>query len=272
VPLSALGPGTENVNDQELNTRLSRISTQWTVVFQAHDPGAPGVSAAQQVLLQRYCGAVYRYLLGALRDPDAADVASQEFALRFVRGDFQRADPGRGRFRDFVKTALYHLIVDFQSRRQVPLTPTPLPPGERGRGEGPAQAVPDSGLSAEDLAALDRDFTTRWREEMLAKAWEALAAVQAQTGQPLHTAWRVRGERPDLKPDALAAELSTRLGRPISAGEVRQIVHHAREKFAELLVAEVARSVEGSDPGRLEQELGELGLSEYCRPALEKAR
>ena len=122
------------------------------------------------------------------------------------------ADPGRGRFRDFVKTALYHLIVDFQSRRQSVAVPA---------------AAESEELSAADLAALDRDFTSRWREEMLAKAWEALAAVQAQTGEPLHAAWRLRGERPDLKPDALATELGTRLGRPISARDVRQIVHRA---------------------------------------------
>ncbi len=182
----------------------------------------------------------------------------RKFALRFVRGDFQRADPGRGRFRDFVKTALYHLIVDFQSRAKA--------------APAPVQSAPASAPSAEELATLDRDFTSRWREELLAKAWEALAAVQVQTGQPLHTAWRLRGERPDLKPEALAAELSTRLGRPVDAGEVRQIVRHARDQFAELLMAEVARSLESNDPGKLEEELRELGLSDYCRPALEKAR
>jgi hypothetical protein len=47
-----------------------------------------------------YHRAVHRYLLGALRDEDAAEELFQEFALRFVRGDFRWADRGRGRFRD----------------------------------------------------------------------------------------------------------------------------------------------------------------------------
>jgi DNA-directed RNA polymerase specialized sigma24 family protein len=56
---------------------------------------------------------VYRYLLKALRDPEAAAEQSQEFALRFVRSDFKEADPERGRFRDFLRTVLYHLVVNY---------------------------------------------------------------------------------------------------------------------------------------------------------------
>ena len=43
--------------------RLSRIDTLWTVVCQAKDPDG-AVRAAQQRLLERYGGAVRRYLLG----------------------------------------------------------------------------------------------------------------------------------------------------------------------------------------------------------------
>ena len=43
----------------------------------------------------QHCGAAYRYLLGAVHDPDAADDLCQDFAVRFLRGDFRRADPGR---------------------------------------------------------------------------------------------------------------------------------------------------------------------------------
>jgi DNA-directed RNA polymerase specialized sigma24 family protein len=235
-----------------VNSRLSRISTHWTIVFQAHDPGARGVGAAQQQLLQRYCGAVYRYLLGALGDPDVADEAAQEFAHRVVRGECQRADPGQGRFRDFVKAALLPLIVDYQRRRK------------------PA-AVPVPEASAEELATLDREFTARWREELMAKAWEGLAVIQEQTGQPLHAALRLRDERPELKADAAAAELGIRLGRSLNAQDVRQLVRTARERYGELLVAEVARSLQTNDPRRLRQELIDLGLFEFCRPAVEKS-
>src|SRR5437868_15369064 len=102
----------------ELSQRLSRIDTLWTMLLRAHggEPGA--VQDAQCKLLERYRGAVYRYLLGAVRDADAAEELAQEFALRFVRGDFRRASPDRGRFRSYLKTALIHLVTDYHRARQ----------------------------------------------------------------------------------------------------------------------------------------------------------
>src|SRR5436305_1077832 len=97
------------MNDDEFSHRLSRITTCWTLVAQAHRGPREAIPEAQRQLLERYCGAIYRYLLGSLRNADAADEVAQEFAYCFVRGDFKGADPQRGRFRDFVKTVLFHL-------------------------------------------------------------------------------------------------------------------------------------------------------------------
>ena len=96
----------------ELDQRLSKIATMWTAVLQAHGAGADTVVVARNRLLLRYSGAVYRYLLGAVRDPEAASDLCQEFAMRFLRGDFRRAAPDRGRFRDYVKVALVNLVND----------------------------------------------------------------------------------------------------------------------------------------------------------------
>ncbi len=61
-------------------------------------------------LMCRYAGAVHRYLLKALGDSDAAAELNQEFALRFLRGDFRHGDPIRGRFRDYVKRTVQNLM------------------------------------------------------------------------------------------------------------------------------------------------------------------
>src|SRR5262249_52118677 len=147
----------------------SRIETHWTAVVRAHRAATDEAAAARAVLLERYGGAVRRYLLASLRDVDAADDLAQEFALRFLRGDFQNADPGRGRFRDFLKRAVYHLMIDHHRARR--RTPRPL-----------GDAVPDRAAQGPDADAwdqdLDRQFLQSWREQLMAQAWAALEKVQ----------------------------------------------------------------------------------------------
>src|SRR5207248_11116913 len=85
---------------------LSRISTLWTMVRQAHAAVPDTRAQAHQRLLERYQGAVYAYLRGAVCTEAIADDLFQEFALRVVRGDFSRAKPEKGRFRDYLRTSL----------------------------------------------------------------------------------------------------------------------------------------------------------------------
>ncbi|MFH1923401.1 MAG: hypothetical protein ABIP48_26355 [Planctomycetota bacterium] len=85
------------MDEDSLKSRISRISTVWTMLADAHQAPDTEARAARLAFIRRYQGAAYRYLLGATRDPDAADELFQEFALRFVQGAFRGADPKRGR-------------------------------------------------------------------------------------------------------------------------------------------------------------------------------
>jgi DNA-directed RNA polymerase specialized sigma24 family protein len=243
----------------ERDRHLSQISTEWDMVFQAHQGAPEQVSAAQAELMDRYAGAVHRHLLAALRDPDAAAELGQEFALRFLQGGFHRADPARGRFRDFVKRALRNLMIDHRRRRRS----RPPPWGEGG----PEPAAPDPGL-----ADFDRRFLQSWREDLMARAWVALLGLEVRTGQPYHTVLRLRVEHPELRSPELAERLSAELGRPITAGGLRQALQRSRDQYVGFLVEEVAGSLESptADELELEQELGELGLLDQCRPALRR--
>lgn len=243
------------MDEPNLNERLSRIETMWTVVFRAHQGEADAEAQAKQVLLQRYSRPIYRYLLGALRDADAADELSQDFALRFVRGDFRNANPEKGRFRDFVKKSLFNLIVNYQKKKS-------------GRPMNLAPEMEPAAPSAQEMMTSDEQFLGHWRDELLSRTWDALAEFQEQTGQLYHAVLRFRAEHPDLPSNQMAEQLSAQLGKPLSAAGIRQSLHRAREKFAELLIQEVSHSLETTDEGRIEDELIDLGLFSYCRSAV----
>jgi hypothetical protein len=209
-------------------------------------------------LLDRYGEAVRRYLRKLLQDPDAVDELFQEFALRLLKGDLRGANPEHGRFRNFVKGTLFHLIADYRKQQQ--RWPGPLP------GDG-------SALAADPQAAdFDRSFVESWCDHLLARAWAALAEIEAGTGQPCYTVLRFRADHPEMRAPQLAEELTARLGRAFTAAGVRQTLHRGRGKFAALLLDEVANSLKSSTAEQVTEELAELGLLGYCQPALEQRR
>lgn len=238
--------------------RLSAIPTMWSMVRHAHDSQAESARAAQQHLLALYGGAARRYLLAALRDEDAADEVFQEFALRFVQGSFQQVCPDRGRFRSFLKTCLYHLIIDYQRRRKKQRATSEL------EYDAMAVAGTDGTLSEDTL------YIKCWREELLMRAWQRLAEDEASTGKPYHTVLRMRAENATASSTELAEVVTLRLGKEISSANVRVIVHRARELFSEVLLNAVIESLPDSRRGDVEEELIELQLLEYCRAGLQR--
>jgi RNA polymerase sigma-70 factor (ECF subfamily) len=237
------------------NERLSRISTLWSLLAQAHTGSTAEAGAACQALMQRYCGAVYRYLLAAVRDPEVADDLAQEFALRFLRGDFRRADPERGRFRDYLKTALINLVNDYHREGQ-----------KRPRALAAGAAEPAA-------PEVDRDdseirFLNSWREELLERTWEALARANPTS----HAVLRLSIDNPEMSSKEMAVQLNAQLGKPTNSAWVRKTLQRAHDKFADLLLEEVARSLPAATPEALRQELQELDLLKHCQAALERRK
>jgi RNA polymerase sigma-70 factor (ECF subfamily) len=222
----------------------------WTLMRQSPPDGVAPRPSAWNLLVERYLRAAYRYLVGALRDPALAEELCQEFALRFLRGDYGRASPERGRFRDYIRTSLIHLVTDFHRRRQA--APGPLPE------QVAAPTLPDS----QDA------FDTSWKEELLDRTWKALAESNAV----YHAVLRAHAEQPDLPSPEMARLLSRQLGKDASSDWVRKTKQRAHEKFSALLLDEVATSLEDPSNAELEQELKSLDLLRYCRTALDRRK
>jgi RNA polymerase sigma-70 factor (ECF subfamily) len=241
------------VSPDETDDHLSRLATHWSLLHQAHGGEADAAQTARAAMLQRYGGAVQRYLLAVARDPDLAEDLAQEFAVRFLRGDLRGADPTRGRFRDLVKVVLLHLVSDHFRGRHHP--PRPLP--------GDSAFAP---AAPPDTQAADKHFNDLWRAELIDRAWEALRDDPGR--QPYYEVLRGRVDHPGRTAEEAARAIGKALHRPLTAAHYRQLLHRARARFAELLMAEVAHSLATSERDKVIQELADLELLTYCRPAL----
>ena len=143
------------------NKRLSSISTDWEKVLAAHDDKSPEHEAAKLrgEIFRQYSKCVQQYLLGATRCHHAAEDLTQEFALRFVRGDFKNASPDRGRFRDYLKTSLRNLANDHFRSQTV---------------KEDIDLMDSFQNVAATFDSLDADFSEHWRQRVLSITWQAL--------------------------------------------------------------------------------------------------
>ena len=245
------------MNDNDKNLLHSWVMTTWDGVFNGRGEGDDAKRARHSLLL-RYHEAVYHYFLRKIRDPHAAHELYSNFAVKIIESDrlLKRADPARGRFRNYLKTALHHMVVDYYRARKV--------------GGKVGQIVFDP---AEHDAAADDDFSEQvWPQELLNQAWKALQSQEKQTGQPHYTVLRCQSDNPGLKAPQLAERLTVLLGKLYTSESVRQALHRAREKFAGFLLEEVERTLESPTPEELEAELIDLKLLAYCQKALAKRR
>lgn len=236
--------------------RLSQLSTHWSLLARAQQRLDPAAARdAQAELLPLYCGAVYRYVHGVVPDSAACEELCQEFAYRFVRGDFRHARPEKGRFRDYVKTALFHLVGEYRRKRQS--REKILPFDSQVFVKTPAPDGPDL------------EFKDYWRKELLNRTWAGLkqACGDGTPGPTPYDVLRRKADAPASSSGQLAGQLSAEYGRPFTAEGVRQMVHRARAKFADLLRRQVGASLPSDDPAEIDGELAELGLLVYCPPA-----
>ncbi len=176
----------------------------------------------------------------------------QEFALRFLQGAYASADPNRGRFRNFLRTILVRLVTEYH----------------RKKGGDRLVQIPEQREPVDDRDAQTQQFTQAWRDELLKRSWTALAELERTSGRPLHLVMDQRVAHPELSSAELADRIAEELNKPMTAANLRVLLHRARQEFANILLAEVSDTLEQADRTDLEDELIELNLHKYCRPAL----
>lgn len=226
--------------DQPREIKL--ISTHWTSL------------SNPTRFVTRYGGAVRAYLRALLPTHDDADEVEQEFLLQVVAKGFPTAAPGRGQFRHYlisiVRNAAYSHLRK-QSRRPAVLGDLSLVPAE---------------------STAQREWLRGWRECLLQNAWHALRDHQKRRpGNLFHVVLKAAVDHPEEDSVALAARVSQLTGQTLTAEAFRKQRSRARQRFAELLVKEVSRTITNVTPELLGEELRELDLLRYLRTTLPDA-
>jgi RNA polymerase sigma factor (sigma-70 family) len=236
---------------------LGNIATQWSLVRRAHDGSLAGSgAAARHALVLRYAPAIRRFVQVVVRDPQLADELSQDAMVRLLKGDFSGADPGRGRFRDLLKTAIRNMARNHWARE---------------KRRTPAEFDMDllAADSGDAVQRLDDQWAAEWKDNLMDVVWDRLRDwEQEQPGSVAWTVLRLRAEWPEDSSAALAARLSEATGREYRADAVRQQLRRARVRFVEFLVEEIAHGLPDATPDALRDELESLGLLASVRDVL----
>ena len=225
-------------------------TTHWSVVLSARDRACAEGQAALEELCRKYWYPLYGYVRRQGRNVEEAQDLTQEFFARLFRKEYLRhADPARGRFRTFLLTALKRFLInDWEQGRA----------GRRGGGrpaiswdprETETRFLGEPADASTPETAFERQWAMTLLEEVLARLGEEFAARgQAERFERLKLLlW---GEK-DSPPYAdVAAELG------LSEGALKVAVHRMRQRYRELLRAEVADTV--ASPEEVDDELRHL--------------
>ena len=244
------------------NIHLSKIATSWTMVRNANDAGNESRKMAQEQLLSIYSNSIRRYLLASLKEESAADEVYQNFALKLIRGDFSKADPNLGKFRSFVKTVLYRMMMDHHRSKK----------SKAKQNELLDELAVDDSFEIEDSA--DAAFQQHWREGLLNFAWDQLKQHQSETDGVYHSLLWTKARNPSLSNTELLEKVATECGQEINPGSIRVTLHRARQKFSDFLLEALASAIENPTEENVEEELISLNLSKYkvCSDAMDRRR
>jgi RNA polymerase sigma-70 factor (ECF subfamily) len=233
--------------------RLDQIQTRWSVLRRAHASATLSGDSARHFLVVRYGPAVRTYVGAILRNPHDADELAQDVVLRLLRGDFARADPDRGRFRDLLKTAIRNMVRNHADKA--------------GRRQGVDYDLTQAAQPANEDA--DPAWDEAWRANLLDLAMAGLQEYeQTHPGSVTYSVLKLRTDFPDAPVEDLAARLAGKTGKPVRADAFRQQLRRARVRFAEHLIREVADGLDDPAPARVQDELAALGLLEMIRDFL----
>ena len=211
--------------------------TRWSVVLQAAAGESPGAAAALDAICTSYWYPLYAYIRRCGQSPhDAEDLTQEFFRLLLAKRWLAAADPGKGRLRTFLLTALKRFMAKEWRHASA-----------QKRGGGSIHVpmdttVAESRYATDPAPQLDADaaFDRQWALTLLDLALERLQAEFAAASKVAEL---------DALKDWLGAArgtidypaIATRLG--ISPEAARVAVHRMRKRFRALYREEILQTL-----------------------------
>jgi RNA polymerase sigma factor (sigma-70 family) len=219
-------------------------TTRWTLILACRAQPARYREALSE-LLAIYWHPLYVYLRRRGLARAEAEDAVQSFAVHLLETDvLARLDPGRGRLRAYLKTALQHHVAHQRERALAQ---------KRGGGQVVALDLElAESLLAESPSSPEAAFDRAWARSLFDRALVQLREEHQRESRAgpfeVIAAYFQGGET--LSYSAAAAQ------HGLSVPQLKSLLHRARARFRALLTALVADTV--AAPEEVEHELAEL--------------
>jgi RNA polymerase sigma-70 factor (ECF subfamily) len=227
------------------------VTTRWTQVVSAgRASDSTHARAALEQLCQTYWYPIYAFVRRQGHAPhDAQDLTQEFFARLLERNALGAADRERGRFRSFLLATLKNFLRDEWDKLRA-----------QKRGGGQAVISLEGGdaesryaLEPADTLTADRIFERRWAMLLLDGAVERLRAEHESAGK-LAQFEALKASLAGSRESQPYSELASQLG--LSEGAVKVAVHRLRQRYREVIRAEIAETVAGE--AEVEAELKHL--------------
>jgi len=225
-------------------------TTHWSVVLAAAHGDSTGAGAALSQICQSYWYPLYAYVRRRGHSAHDAQDLTQSFFLRLLERNWvDAADRERGRFRTFLLTALQRFLSDEWDKTRAQKrggglvhVPIQLDSFETRYGQEPADTfTPEQSYERRcALTLLDtvlHRVQSEYEQDGKGELFAQLKSCLAGTGKSLPY-----------------AELAVPLGLNESA--IKVIVHRLRQRYRQLLRAEIAQTVSGK--ADIDEELRQL--------------
>ena len=217
------------------------MTTRWSVVLAAGRTSQPAAREAMATLCGLYWHPLYAFIRRRGSSPEEAEDMTQAFLAHVIEKESLRhVDPGKGKFRSFLLTALKNFLSDQRSKEAAL---------KRGGGVAPVSLDAEEAegryrLDPADDLTPERIFERQWALTVIEQAMNRLRERYARSGKTNQFDEMkifLSGEKRPVP----YADVAERLG--ITPLAVKVAVHRLRKRFRDALREEIAQTVASSE-------------------------